>query len=749
MTLAFGDSHHLATDARHLPVAPLIEVASDCGDLCAGHGVCVFGTGECSCDAGHIGVACDACAPLYTSVDGHCVAPLVSAPAVAASKMNAVPMLVAVLVSVLVVTCVAVFCVSRRHIAGIYDDCECCCCVHSPPAPTPVNPKHFQYHAHVSSRSWFARYWPCRRPSDSPIHFPGYGDVADGSWYHGHDSIAGSSSLFVPMPPPFIMGEDGELYRSRGNSKGSCLSTDLDGDGDKFRQGSPAVSTVPIADMDIEVVTSMAGAVLSSGRSVEEGLRICVPTVAGPPRSTTRDAAILTTDSGHWRKQALKAEALEKAQSEGSRQAQVSSVLPSKSEWGVRFSSGVSSWDLSSGTVHAGVVDASAPDAGTAAPAGGSQPQHMSTCGSAEKSLQLQHVAPPRGQRNSPEQSPPSMIPPAPPARARQTLRQRATRPPVSPAVQDRGSLGGDSGCAGNDAAEGAQRQLRSHGWQAVELATIADASLRPWSGAPSPVHTPVKATPPAEAGRSPSNLVWTKGLWSLDGSGSSHTGDNSDAGGTFIGPAASGHISNVSRTRERSGHGRTLQGPVSGAHTDAQGSSFTDVMPQSTEVGLDCYRSSTALTSVEQSQSIASRAGAPPMRDPLVLDHYGSVSDGGTLPWPIAGSTNLSPPSPVVPALESPDVPAVAPLVDLGFGELEQQVSELMLHVQSLQQQASQSSGGAPGQSGKEVEGLGPLPSASGGTSTVGSLLEVPSELRADPSGSVNFIYGGGLAGS
>lgn len=731
---------------RQLPVPTMIALLSDFGGFGAGRGVCVFGTGECSCDTGHIGTACDACAPLYTRVDGHCVASLVSNPAAAASALDPVPMLVAVLIGVLVVTCVAVFCVSRRHLAGIYDDCECCgCCVASPPAPTPVNLKHFQYHAHVDSRNWFARHLPCRRLPDSPVHLPRYGDAADGSWYRGHDSIAGSSSLFVPMPPPFFMGEDGDGYCGRGNSKGSCLSHDLDADGRKCRQGSPAVSTVPVADMDVEVVTSMAGAVLSSGRSVEEGLRICVPAGAAPPGRTTRDAAILTTDSGQWRKQTLKVEAVEKVQSEGSRKAQISSVLPSRSEWGMRFSSGVSSWDLSSSTVTAGAVEASPPQDRTAAPAAGTQLRNVSSGGSAESSLQLQHVLPPPPRRNSPEQSPPSMIPPV---RAGQTLRHRATRPPpVSPTVQDRGPVGGEGDRAGADGVEGPLRQLRGHGWQAVELATMADASMRPWSGAPSPVHTPLKVTPRAEAGRSPSNLVWTKGLWSLDGSGSSRAEDNSDVGGTFIGPAASGHMSNVSRSRERSGHGRTLQGTGMGAHADAQGSSSTDVMPQSTEVGIDCYRSSTALTSVEQSQSMASRAGTRPMRDPLA---YSSMSDGGTVPWAPAGSAIMSPvsASPVVPALASADVPAVAaPPADLGFGQLEQQVSELMVHVQSLQEQASHMVGSAPGQLGEEVESPGP--SASGGTSTLGSLLEVPSELRADPSGSVNFIYGGGFPGS
>lgn len=722
-----------------------------------GRGICIFGTGTCSCAAGHIGEACDTCAPLFARIDGYCVPPLVAAiaPEAPESAPDPVPMLVSVLVAVLLVTCVSVFCVARRHMAGIYDELDCCCCPQSPlVTPTPVNAKYgYHPHAHTSSRNWFGRSWLCRRPGASPVHISGRGE----SFSVDNASNAGSSSLFVPMPMPYMAGaHDVDTYNYGYGSKESLLASDPElggircqaGDQQSHQEG-PAVGTVPVADMYPSIV-AMAGGVLSSGRSVEEGLRICVPASVEPTdRTPARDPAILTTDSGQW-KQTNKAEALAKAQSEGGAPEEVASKLPTRSEWGVAFSSGTSTWDLSGGMTKMGEVECTPPVHSAATAPGDSELRSGGGVGKRHGGSES------RGQlrQPSPSPSPPSMLPQHKPVAG---LRQRASalRPPPRPAPlapprpvrsSSAGSSGSGSGDVTAEAAAAAPAQrTRSRGRQAMELATMADAAGKLWSVGPSPVHTPQELTPRAEPTRTSSNAVYSKGLWSLDGSNSPLADDGSADEETFTGPTAAGLSSHTAG--HPSACGAALSSGRAITAMEVQMTPSTDAMPQSTEMGIDCYRSSTALTSSEQTQSMASRT-ARPRRDLTSGEFYGSVSDGGTLPWVRANSTAMSA------ASASPATAAVAPSPEPDPGghdflKLGQQVSDLMQQVQAMQAMAAQQGGGAEASGRGQGGGDGATTIAPAGGMSTGSLVEVPSELRAEPSGSVNFIYGGGLPGS
>lgn len=540
----------------------------------------------------------------------------------------------------------------------------------------------------------------------------------------------------------------------RGHSKGSLLSAELDGDRHwqgslNSRQDSPGVSTMPVADAHVAVVASMAGAVLSSGRSVQQGLRICVP--APPPgtgaasNAIDGDAAVLTTDSAQALKPPVKAEPPARAHSEGARQGQVCSALPSHSQWAMRFSSGVSSWDLSSGgaagagSTIQGAEAAVAAD-GSAVPAGGVPKPSDSSAACADAALGPPQLLPPPQAEQQSAQSSPAVLLPA--RHGTLTLRQRATaipaRPQSVPAAAPEGAAQvGETVCA---SAGAPARRWRSHFRQPSAAAEVA---ARPWSVGPSPVHTPQATSSRAEPVPSSSKLVWTKGLWSVDGSLSSHGEAQSTSGGVHTGPTASEIASNTTRSRDRSGNGGTLAVSATDGDGDIQVSASDDVMPQSTDIGLDCYRSSTVITSIEQPPSVVSRGEVAPERRQPAMEQYGSVSDGSTLPGVAVGSGMASMVSTGVPPL--PPKPPAAPS-DLGFCGLELQVSELMQHVQMLQQQAAEAGGGAGAMMEQPAEVGGQSQGASGGTS-LGSFLEVPSELRADPSGSVNFIYGGGVA--
>eukprot|EP00892_Ulva_mutabilis_P000038 jgi/Ulvmu1/10034/UM059_0083.1 len=733
--------------AQDCPAPVLACPLNATGATCSGRGLCIFGTGACSCAAGHIGAACETCAPMYKRINGYCVAPLVAVtPEVSRSSPDPVPLLVAILVAVLVVTCVSVFCVTRRHMAGIYDECDCCCCPQSPelvPTPPPHPKNSYAAHVHTSSRNWFGRGWACARRTGSPMTPI---NISGGSDPHDADSSnAGSSSLFVPMPS-YAAARDGDSYAGCG-SKGSRLSSDLELGGMPWREcdqaglESPAVGTVPTSDL--YMVASTAGGVLSSGRSVEEGLRICVPGSKEPRwRYAARDPAILTTDSGQW-KQAVKAETPAKVQSEGGEQVPVGSQLPTKSEWGVPFSSGASSWNLSGGLTKMGEVETTPDPMSSSVPLGDSQLQ--STRSTQRAPTVRTTPLPPMRPQPTLTPSPPSMLRPR--GSAARSLRERASaaRLPQRPAPPPPASVAAANASSSVQAvtdveearSEEPMRRTRSgtRGWRGVELATIADTAGKPWSVGPSPVHTPNAWTPRAGPARTASNVVWTKGLWSLDGSGSGVAEVESIDDDVYIGPTESELTGRVMRLHERSGNGATLLSAQSMA--DCHTSAFSDVMPQSTDVGIDCYRSSTALTSVEQTQSIASRAVARPAppREQLAGEFYGSESDGGTLPWMRAGSTAMSLTS------ASPEAVAVAPTAD-SFVGLGRNVSDLMQRVQAMQ---SQVGGVGLRRPGGEAECQGH--SAGGGTS-LGSLLDVPSELRADPTGSVNFIYGGALTG-